>query len=123
MQLTHETSNGKYQIRGYAPGQITVNESTYCHSLILTANELIVDWTPQVVKELAVEHFDSIAAWQPEVVLLGTGHCLVLPSADFLNALKQRGLVIEVMDTPAACRTFNILSSEYRHVAAALLIC
>lgn len=123
MQLTHETSNGKYQIRGYAPGQITVNEITYSHSIILTANELIVDWAPQIVAELTVAHFDSIAAWQPEVVLLGTGPCLVLPSADFLKALKHRGLVTEIMDTPAACRTFNILSSEYRQVAAALLIC
>lgn len=123
MQFTQETNTGKYQIRAYAPGQITVNETTYQHSLILSAQKIIIDWTPQSVAELAVAHFDTIVDWQPEVVLLGTGSCLVLPSADFLHALKQRGLVIEVMDTPAACRTFNILSSEYRHVVAALLIC
>lgn len=122
MQFTQETSTGKYQIRGYAPGQITINETTYCNSLILTVNDIITDWAPQIVTELTVAHFDTIVEWQPEVVLLGTGPCLILPSADFLNALKKRGLVVEIMDTPAACRTFNILSSEYRHVVTALLM-
>ncbi|MBU3735478.1 MAG: hypothetical protein FGM62_00730, partial [Methylobacterium sp.] len=67
-------------------------------------------------------HFEYLAGLAPELVLLGTGlrHCFAHPRLS--RALSEAGIGLECMDTAAACRTYNILMSEGRHVAAALII-
>lgn len=63
-----------------------------------------------------------ILEMQPEVVLIGTGHSLRFPEPHLLAPVIRQGLGYEVMDTQAACRTYNILANESRNVVAALLI-
>jgi uncharacterized protein len=72
------------------------------------------------VADLALADFEPILALQPEVILLGTGARQQFPPAALLQAVLSRGVGLEVMATDAACRTFNVLASEYRRVAAAL---
>ena len=82
----------------------------------------IVDWGPHSAGGLALKDFLLIADLQPEVVVLGTGSRLQFPAPAATQPLIQARIGLEVMDTAAACRTYNILMGEGRRVAAALLM-
>ncbi len=91
-------------------------------SLILTATEIVLDWPPRTVDELSPEHLQSALVFEPEVILLGTGARQIFPSGHALASVQRAGVGIEVMDTRAACRTFNVLVQEGRKVVAALIL-
>jgi len=122
MHFAREDCRSDRLIRAYEPGRITIGEQHYHTSLILTGQRLIEDWRPRLAGELLREDFTPILELQPEILLLGTGSRLDFPSPALTAHLLQNGIGVEVMDTAAACRTFNILLSEQRRVAAALLI-
>ena len=88
----------------------------------MLANQLILNWNPASFDDLTADHFAEIGELKPEVLLLGTGltHRFLHPK--IAQNLTKKGIPIECMTTAAACRTYNILMSEGRHVAAALLI-
>ncbi len=113
---------GRNFIRAYGPGQVTVNQSVYCRSLIVTPERVIADWPPQSFAEFAAPHFASLPELNPEVVLLGTGARLRFPRAADTHRLAQANIGLEVMDTGAACRTYNLLMQDGRRVVAALLM-
>ncbi|MBI2970445.1 MAG: Mth938-like domain-containing protein [Gammaproteobacteria bacterium] len=116
------TGEGGNRIDSYGPGHVVVGTVTYAHSVVLTPGEMIDPWPPGSFEELAPHHFESIAALQPEVVLLGTGRRLRFPASAVLDPLTTRNIGVEVMDTGAVCRSFNFLAAEGRRVAAALLM-
>jgi len=91
-------------------------------SLIITANGSIASWSPQSISELNPDHFLGFAEHKPEVILLGMGQHLRFPPQDCLSVLQQQNLGYEVMDTAAACRTFNVLAAEGREVILAMLM-
>ena len=122
MILTEETGSGRYQIKAYTPSALTINQTSYHNSLILTENELILDWRPQTMGMLTLEDLSPILALSPAIILLGTGQSFIMPAASFLNAARALQIGIEYMDTSAACRTFMALTSEGRNVAAALML-
>jgi uncharacterized protein len=122
MKIHLETGIGQNLIRAYAPGRITVNEEVYTRSLVVTPQQIIPEWPPETIANLLEEHFETIVMLKPEVVILGTGAKLVFPAASLTRALVNARIGLEVMDTGAACRTYNILMSDDRRVAAALLM-
>lgn len=91
-------------------------------SFIITTDQIVTDWLPQQVEEITIAHIDSVLALMPAVILLGTGKRLRFPSPNILAHSQQHRVGMEVMDTAAACRTYNILAAEGRNVAAALLM-
>ena len=91
-------------------------------SIILRANGAITSWAPQIISEFNPEHFLGLAGDNPEVVLIGTGQYLRFPPQECLSVLQQQNLGYEVMDTAAACRTFNVLAAEGRDVVLATLM-
>lgn len=113
---------GQNFIHAYGPGQVTINQQVHRRSLLVTPGQLIIDWPPQSFGELLAQHFDQIRALNPEVVVLGTGARLQFPRTADTRALIQANIGLEVMDTGAACRTYNILMQDGRRVAAALLL-
>jgi uncharacterized protein len=72
--------------------------------------------------ELTAADLEPVLALQPEVLLLGSGVRQVFPPHELLARLYAARVGFEVMDTGAACRTYNVLVGEGREVAAALLI-
>ena len=80
------------------------------------------DWPVSSVNELEVQHFEEIIARSPDIVLLGTGQQQKFPSVELRRSLVQAQLNLEIMDTAAACRTYNLLVAEGRDVAAAVII-
>jgi len=109
-------------IRSYTSGRITVNQDVYTVSLIVTPERVVAPWRPRLFRELTAADFDTICALHPEVVLLGTGARLSFPVPELTRSLVAAQIGFEVMDTGAACRTYNVLVSEGRRVAAALLL-
>jgi uncharacterized protein len=91
-------------------------------SVTLRTNGSIKSWTPKVVSEFNPAHFLGFADDNPEIILFGTGKHLHFPPQDCLSVLQQQNLGYEVMDTAAACRTFNVLAAEGRDVVLAMLM-
>ena len=122
MRFAEDITDAQFLIRAYAPGQVTVNVEVLTRSLIVSPEQLIRDWPPQLYEEITAHHLHAATTLQPEVLLLGTGAHLRFPHPSLLAELHTQGIGVEVMDTAAACRTYNILVSEGRRVAAALLM-
>ncbi|MEK7666669.1 MAG: Mth938-like domain-containing protein [Pseudomonadota bacterium] len=122
MRIQLETGGQANLIRTYAVGQIIVNQDSYTRSLVVLPVQVIADWPPQAFAELAVAHFAALVSLRPELLILGTGRRQRFPHAELLAPLVGAGIGWEIMDTGAACRTYNILMGEGRNVAAALLM-
>jgi uncharacterized protein len=120
MKFSEEHDNRQYIITGYDHQSIRINDRGFNQGFILTSAHFNPDWEPQVYADLEVSHLDDIFALQPELILLGTGKKQIFPAKDIYLALVRSGIGFEVMNTQAACRTFNILTADDRNVAAAL---
>jgi len=116
-----QDSAATHTILAYGDGEIIISDKCIRHSVIVTP-DTIQDWAPRSLEELEPSHFAAFAAWQPEIVLVGTGRQLRFPPAHYSVELLARGIGVEVMANAAACRTFNILLSEDRKVLLALLL-
>lgn len=102
--------------------EIRVGERLIRASVILTPTDMVLDWPPRSIRELLPEHLQRALDFAPEVILLGTGSRQDFPDTHVLAPVHRAGIGIEVMDTRAACRTFNVLVQEGRKVAAALML-
>jgi uncharacterized protein len=123
MKLTKENAGRDTKvIRAYAPGRINVSDVMLTKSFIVAADQLIEDWPPQRFEELSVEHLKAALALDPEILIIGTGREQHFLSGEMMAVLGKGGIGVEVMDTAAACRTYNVLLSEDRKVVAAILM-
>ncbi len=122
MHFVQEDFSSALLIHGYDNGEIRVGGQTYRRSVILTHEQVIDDWRPQHKDELEAGDFELIRSLDTEILLLGTGPVLSFPSPALTAPLLEAGIGVEIMDTAAACRTFNVLLSEGRPVVAALLL-
>lgn len=121
MQLNREPNQGSYQIRSYYPGAVIINDQRYTQSMLVSVAELL-PWQPRSINELTSEHLQIILERKPQLFLLGTGPKQIFPPTSTLAILINNKIGVEVMDTSAACRTFNILVAEGRKVITGLLI-
>lgn len=122
MKFQLETNGQQLTISACRPGAITINQEELASSLIITPDTLIRDWSPQSHDELKPEHFNTVAEMEPVILIYGSGMRQQFPAPELLEPLIKKGIGIETMDTAAACRTYNVLVSEGRNVAAALII-
>jgi uncharacterized protein len=99
-----------------------VNDKRIEKSVIVLPERIITEWQASAFEELTAEHFAVLASLGSEILLLGTGDRLRFPRAEILRPLTDAGIGVEVMDVPAACRTYNVLMAEERRIAAALLL-
>ena len=119
MQLTRETTPA-HLIRAWEPGRVRVLERWVAGHVIVAPDRVIENWQVMSPTDLRSEDLRDAVALQPEIILLGTGAEIVLPDVDLMAALAERRIGLEIMSTPAACRTFNVLVHEQRRVVAAL---
>jgi uncharacterized protein len=122
MRFAEDSTSGINVIRAYGNGEIRVNECVYRGALILSATTVIVDANMQNLDDLIALGRERALALEPELVLLGTGARQIFPAASFGAQFLRAGIGFEVMDTSAACRTFNVLVGEQRRVAAMLSV-
>ena len=122
MKIEREQAEGKNLFTGYGEGYVEVNRQRHVSSLVVSAERLIIDWPVDSVDALLPDHLAAIVELRPEVVLLGTGRAFTFPEPRLLAPLHGARIGVEVMDTTAACRTYNILLAEGRNVVAALIV-
>ena len=99
-----------------------VSGERHANSVVVLANEVRSDWNATNFDELSEAHFIYFLALEPEILLLGTGVRQRFPHPRLYRALTDAGIALECMDTPAACRTYNILVAEDRKVVVAILL-
>jgi uncharacterized protein len=122
MQSAPPRYPGRAPIEAYGNGGFRFAGMSHRGSL-LCLGDAIVAWPPESADGLTLGDFGLLLA-EPagiELLLLGTGRDLVLPSQALRSGLREAGIRVEPMDTGAACRTYNVLLAEGRPVGAALI--
>lgn len=109
-------------IRHVDRGKIRIGDEEFDRSLAITAESILRGWPETNLSTLTIGDLDEVLAHDPDVLILGTGWQSAFPPRELTFAMARRGVGFEVMDTPAACRTFNILIAEGRNPAAVLII-
>lgn len=134
MKFTREQSEGLYTVHAYRHGEVSVNalqgdegrdedgRLVLHRSFIISPHKLLQQWPVSAISHLKEEDLTFLCELEPEVLLLGTGRRLQFPTARQLEILVGMGVGYEVMDSAAACRTYNILVGEGRQVAACIII-
>lgn len=122
MQFMEHRAEGQYEIRSVHPGRIHVEEHELTSSFLISPDRLMPEWQPRSLEELSDDHLEQVLALEPEVVLLGTGDRIRFPEPRVFAMFQSRGIGFEVMDTNAACRTYNVLVSEERRAVAAIML-
>ncbi|MEO8628851.1 MAG: Mth938-like domain-containing protein [Betaproteobacteria bacterium] len=112
---------GRNSFSGYGNDYVEIGGTRYAQSVIVLADR-IIDWEAARFEDLTTAEFAAIAKLEVDVVVLGTGPRLRFPHPSKTAPLLRAGIGLEVMDTRAACRTYNVLLAEDRRVGAALLM-
>ena len=121
MELNRADTSDSNLIRQYTAGEFLVNDVLYTQSIIVTADNVLTDWSRQNVSDLEISDFEKLAEFDAEIVILGTGQELVFPDINLLKPLVDQRCGYEIMNSRAACNTFNVLVGDGRKVIAALL--
>ena len=109
-------------VTGTGPGWVRVGVDEHRASFVMTADSLETGWADGGFEALSERDFESLMALTPEIVLLGTGARQRFPHPRLYRALTNAGIGVEIMDSAAAARTYNIIAAEGRRVAAALIL-
>ena len=119
-----DTKTPKPQIlQGYGPGMFRISEVVHKNSVIVLRDQTI-PWPVDHMGQLDEQALAPALAEAPllDILLLGTGSQMIRPDQDLIEMCRARSVVLEYMDTGAACRTYNLLAGERRRVAAALIV-
>ena len=122
MKFQPDTTSGVNLISRHDERRVWVGATAFDTSLVVPWQGEVLAWRAPRFEALTAAHFERIVALAPEVVIFGSGKRLRFPHPSLLRALIEARIGVETMDTAAACRTYNVLASEQRAVAAALLI-
>lgn len=122
MQLHDEKSIDPLRISGYGPGYIQLSQQRVHTHVLLHIDTIVPLPEAPSVDALCWQDLDALHARPPEILILGTGARQLFPASALYRALARQRIGLEAMATDAACRTFNILRSEGRTVAALLYL-
>ena len=121
LKFTRELS-AQLVIRSVSETAIRVNDTEYNESIVLTPDDRLTMWSNKPIADLTDADFGLVIDSKPEIILLGTGATNVFPPRELTFAFARNGIGLEIMDTAAAARTFNVLANEGRRVAAVLCL-
>ncbi len=121
MKLHADPQTHLNTVTAYGAGFVEINKVRHDGNLVVAPDVPVAPWSATSFETLTVDDFTTLLALKPEVVLLGTGSRQRFPHPRLSHALLAARVGVEVMDTQAACRTYNILMAEGRRVVAAFL--
>lgn len=121
MKFTREMPNSLI-IRSVSPEGIRIGDDLFDRTIGLTADTVYDDWGDRSIESLDESDFAELLSENPEVIVLGTGRTNIFPPRELVFAMARRQVGLEVMDTAAAARTYNVLAGEGRRVAALLFM-
>lgn len=120
MDVTPVIPAGRQLIKGYGDLGFTIS-GTRWEGSVLVFPERTLTWVPRTLAEVTEESLRAVLEEKPDLLLLGCGRSMGMVPVALRAMLRGGGVKLEVMDTGAACRTFNVLLAEDRLVAAALI--
>lgn len=122
MDVTPKLATGRALIQRYGGGGFVLREQEYPHG-VLVLPDMVLPWPVRAAEAIAIENFAHLFTQYPqcELLIIGTGVSQAFIAPELRQALRTRGIAVDAMDTGAACRTYNVLLSEERRVAAALI--
>jgi uncharacterized protein len=109
-------------LTAHGPGWVAINNDRVAASVVVGSRGERFAWNAAGFEDLGAAHFEQLAGLGAELIIFGSGARIRFPQPAWLATLMARRTGVETMDTPAACRTYNILAGEGRHVVAALLV-
>jgi uncharacterized protein len=118
----HLQTGDAHLVTGLGDGWIRVGPDEHRTNCVLTPEGVVDGFAPGGLDALGEADFEALLAYRPEIVLLGTGATQRFPHPRLSASLAAARVGLEVMDTRAACRTYNILLGEGRRVVAAVLV-
>jgi uncharacterized protein len=121
MKLQPDKSDAQ-TLTAHGPGWVAINNERIANSVVVGSRGERFAWACSRFEELGAEHFAQLASLGAELIIFGSGARIRFPQPAWIQPLMARRTGVETMDTGAACRTYNILAGEGRHVVAALLI-
>ncbi|BBN59662.1 Mth938-like domain-containing protein [Hydrogenovibrio marinus] len=122
MKFTEHRDSNILTVKNYQVGGVKVNNDWINHSCYLNQKNLVENWACDTLEALSEARLDELFLLQPEIIILGTGENQQFPAPKYFAYCAQRGIGLEVMDNSAACRTYNVLTTEQREVVLALII-
>jgi len=122
VKLQRDLPPGLNLVTAYGAGHVAVNGQRYTGNLVITPQQVEPAWTAAGFDDLQAGDFAALLRFEPEILLFGSGLKQRFPAPALLQGLMQARIGVEIMDSFAACRTYNILVAEGRPVVTALLI-
>ncbi len=122
MRFAEDRAPADFVIQSCSSDGLIINDQRHTESVLLLPAQPLQVWPAQADTLLTLQHFSSVLACQPELLLLGTGPTLKLPDPEIYGTLLEQKIGLEAMTTAAACRTYNLLAQDGRKVAAGLIL-
>lgn len=121
MDITPAIPEGRQVIQSYGDGLFRISGKVWQQAVLVMPHGVHL-WTAQDVASITADSFEPLfsALQSVEILLIGCGQRMALVSPTVRAALREKGIGTDLMDTGAACRTYNVLMAEDRRVAAAL---
>lgn len=121
MKFVEHKDYSRNIIKKYSLEKVQVNEKTLTQSCIITHTE-VQTWDATSLENLTPKQLDQLLELQPEILLLGTGETQKIPSSELYNHCAKAGISLEAMNNAAACRTYNVLTTEDRQVVLGIIL-
>ena len=118
LDITPDVPKGRQIVKAYGDGGFDISGVAHDGSVLVFLDQTVT-WSGELNLEAlrpVIDHPTKV-----EILVIGCGAKFVLPDEDLRKGLREHGIVLEWMDTAAACRTYNVLAIEDRVVAAALV--
>lgn len=122
MKFTEHRDSNVYAVKNYAPGLVKINDLEFTESCYITQTKCESSWPCCAIESLTQELLDQLLQEKPEVIILGTGEIQTFPEPKLFAYCATQGVGLEVMANDAACRTYNVLTTEDRDVVLALIM-
>ncbi len=123
MKINLDSENSaSNKIISYSDDSFTLKNKVIKSNFVISKDNLIEHWSVESCDDLAMQHMEPIIAWQPEIILIGSGKQSGFQNFELLSYITSKNIGFEIMDTGAACRSYNLLIDEGRNVVACLFL-
>lgn len=124
MKFQPDILSGSISVNAVDDASVVINGRRFTQAVLFGTARAPIEWSAVSAADCVAAASALVEQWRgiPGVILFGTGSRQQFPPTEVRRLWAAAGLVVEVMDTPAACRTFNLLAGEGRDVNAALLL-
>jgi len=110
------------KITAYSDNWFKLGDRIVKKNIVISKDYIYEDFLTKDYQDFALLHLNKLILWQPEIILIGSGKTLNFPNKEWGEYLNKRNIGFEIMDTGAACRSYNLLIDEGRNIVACLFL-